>query len=108
MAIPVLAYGQNELRDRDPDLAGAKKLHEDLQQSNFHSGPFYLWSRFRISDAGFSDAGTVPTGEQSNGIALSVEAPHRLFFVPHKKTIFTVDFIPGYSFFNSGENEGQF
>ena len=108
MAIPVLAYGQTELRDRDPDLAGAKKLHEDLQQSNFHSGPFYLWSRFRLSDAGFSETANLPTGEQSNGIALAVEAPHRPFFVPQKKTIFTVDFIPGYSFFNAGDDEGQF
>ena len=109
MAIPLLASGQTQLRDRDPDLAGAKKLHEDMQQSNFHSGPFYLWSRFRISDAGFSDSGTAPTGEIGDGISLSVEAPQRLFFAPrsHRKTIFTVDFIPGYSFFNAGENEGQ-
>jgi hypothetical protein len=107
MATSLLAFGQTQMRDRDPDLAGAKKLHEDLQQSNFHSGAFYLWSRFRISDAGFSEAGTVPTGETSSGISLSVEAPQRLFFVPHKKTIFTVDFVPGYSFFNSGDDKGQ-
>ena len=107
MAIPLLASGQTQMRDRDPDLAGAKKLHEDLQQSNFHSGPFYLWSRFRISDAGFSEGGTVPTGEQSSGLSLSVEAPQRLFFVPARKTIFTVDFVPGYSFFNSDDEEGQ-
>ena len=108
MAIPLLATGQTQMRDRDPDLAGAKKLHEDLQQANFHSGPFYLWSRFRLSDAGFTEAGYVPTGEQSSGLALSVEAPQRLFFEPHRKTIFTIDVIPGYSFFSSGEEEGQF
>jgi hypothetical protein len=107
IAIPTLASGQAQMRDRDPDLAGAKKLHEDLQQSNFHSGSFYLWSRFRIADAGFSEAGTAPTGDQTNGISLSIEAPHRLFYVPARKTIFTVDFIPGYSFFNSGDTEGQ-
>lgn len=106
MAIPVFAAGET-MRDRDPDLAGAKKLHEDLQQSNFHYGRFYLWSRFRLSDAGFSDSGYVPTGEQSSGLSLSVEAPQRLFFEPHKKTIFTIDFIPGYSFFSSGDQEGQ-
>ncbi len=107
MVIPLFASGQTQLRDRDPDLAGAKKLHEDLQQANFHSGPFYLWSRFRLADAGFSSAGTVPTGDQGDGIALSVEAPHRLFFVPARKTIFTVDFVPGYSFFNADGDEGQ-
>lgn len=107
MVIPLFASGQTQLRDRDPDLAGAKKLHEDMQQANFHSGPFYLWSRFRLADAGFSSAGSVPTGDQGDGIALSVEAPHRLFFVPARKTIFTVDFVPGYSFFNADDNEGQ-
>lgn len=110
MTLTLLAFGQStqNLRDRDPDLAASKKLHEDLQQANFHSGPFYLWSRFRISDAGFSDAGSVPTGESASGITLSVEAPQRLTFVPRKKTIFTLDFIPGYSFFSSGDDHGQF
>ncbi|MDP9190980.1 MAG: hypothetical protein M3P06_04675 [Acidobacteriota bacterium] len=104
IAIPLLASGQ--MRDRDPDLDGAKKLHEDMQQSNFHYGRFYLWSRFRISDAGFADAGSAPTGDLADGLSLSIEAPQRLFYAPRKKTIFTFDFVPGYSFFNSGE-EGQ-
>ena len=104
IAIPLLASGQ--MRDRDPDLDGAKKLHEDMQQSNFHYGSFYLWSRFRISDAGFSDAGSAPTGDLADGLSLSIEAPQRLFFAPRKKTIFTFDFVPGYSFFNSGD-DGQ-
>lgn len=106
--IPLLASAQQGMRDRDPDLAGAKKLHEDMQQSNFHSGPFYLWSRFRLADAGFSEAGSLPTGESSTGLTLSVEAPQRLFFVPHKKVIFTADLVPGYSFFNAGDKNGQF
>ncbi|HEX6641948.1 MAG TPA: hypothetical protein VF215_12595 [Thermoanaerobaculia bacterium] len=107
VALPLLVSAQS-MRDRDPDLAGAKKLHEDLQQANFHSGPWYLWSRFRLSDAGFTDSGYIPTGESANGLTLSVEAPQRLFFVPHKKVIFTADFVPGYAFFNSGDENGQF
>ncbi len=108
ITFPLLAIGQTQgMRDRDPDLASAKKLYGDLQQANFHSGAFYLWSRFRISDAGFSDSGYMPTGENSNGVSLSVEAPQRFYFVPRKKTIFTLDVIPGYAVFNSGEREGQ-
>ncbi|MFL6247192.1 MAG: hypothetical protein ACJ74H_14260 [Thermoanaerobaculia bacterium] len=107
--LTLFAFGQTQnLRDRDPDLAGSKKLHEDLQQANFHSGPFYLWSRFRLSDAGFSESSFAPTGESAGGLTLSVEAPQRLYFVPRKKTIFTVDLIPGYSFFNAGDESGQF
>lgn len=109
IAIPLLAFGQiQNMRDRDPDLEATKKLHSDLQQANFHNGTFYLWSRFRISDAGFSDAGYIPTGDQSSGLSLSVEAPQRFYFVPRKKTIFTLDLIPGYSFFSSGDRRGQF
>jgi hypothetical protein len=109
ISVTMLAFGQAQnLRDRDPDLEAAKKLHEDLQQANFHSGPFYLWSRFRLSDAGFSDAGYVPTGDNASGLTLSVEAPQRLYFVPRKKMIFTLDVVPGYSFFNAGDENGQF
>jgi hypothetical protein len=109
MSMALLASGQTtqNLRDRDPDLEAAKKLHEDLQQANFHSGPFYLWSRFRLSDAGFSESAYVPTGEDSSGLTLAVEAPQRLYFIPHKKTIFTLDVVPGYAFFNAGEESGQ-
>lgn len=105
-----MSYAQQpqNLRDRDPDLEATRKLYEDLQQANFHSGPFYLWSRLRLSDAGYTEAAYVPTGEQSGGLSLTVEAPQRFFFVPRKKTIVTVDLIPGYSFFSSGDRRGQF
>lgn len=108
--VPILALAQapQAMRDRDPDLSASKKLYEDLQQANFHSGPFYLWSRFRLSDAGFTDAGYMPTGEDSGGLSFAVEAPQRLFFVPRKKTIFTLDVVPGYSVFSAGERSGQF
>jgi hypothetical protein len=107
-AFTLLAQAPQNMRDRDPDLAGTRKLFEDMQQANFHSGPFYLWSRFRLSDAGFSDAGYMPTGENSGGISLSVEAPQRFFFAPKKKVVFTLDAVPGYSFFSSGKQDGQF
>jgi hypothetical protein len=109
ISLALLASGQTQnLRDRDPDLDSAKQLHEDLQQANFHSGPFYLWSRLRLSDAGFSESANIPTGEYSNGLSLALEAPQRLYFVPRKKTIFTLDVVPSYAFFNTGDQRGQF
>lgn len=112
-AIPVLASAQQpqDLRDRDPDLSGAKRLAADLQQANFHRGPFYLMSRFRISDAGFSGSAGVPAGGDDLGISLSVDAPQRLYFVPAKKVIFSVEAIPGYTFIETkgdDERSGQF
>lgn len=107
VVLPFLAYGQQQqtLRDRDPDLEAAKKLAEDRQQANFHYGPFYLLSRLRLADAGYSQDTGVPTGDQG-GLSLSVEAPQRLFLVANKKTIFTFEVVPGYTFF-SGDRDNQ-
>jgi hypothetical protein len=108
--IPVLAFGQQyqKLRDRDPDLSASKQIAAELQQANFHYGPWYLMSRLRVSDAGFTEAGGyLPTGGDDGGISLSVEAPQRLYFVPRKKTVYTFEVVPGYTFFGS-ERSNQF
>lgn len=96
------------LRDRDPDLEGSKKVAADLQQANFHNGSWYLLSRIRIADAGFSQGAYVPTGESDGGLTLKVEAPNRLYFVPRKKQVYSVEFVPAYSFFQEGNRQGQF
>jgi hypothetical protein len=100
--IPVILCAQTStssstLRDRDPDLAGAKKLASELQDANFHFGSVYLLSRLRVADAGYTETAYVPTGEDSGGLRLTVEAPQRLYFVPHKKTVFTAELVPGYN-----------
>jgi hypothetical protein len=107
VVLPLFAHGQQQqtLRDRDPDLEAAKKLANDRQQANFHYGPFYLLSRLRLADAGYSQDSGVPAGDQG-GLSLSVEAPQRLFFVANKKAIFTFEVVPGYTFF-SGDRDNQ-
>lgn len=108
LGISVTAFAQSGLRDRDPDLAGTKKVVAELQQANLHSGPFYLLSRIRLADAGFAEDYYLPTGDVTGGISLRIEAPQRLYFVPQRKTVFTLELIPGYSFFKAGSREGQF
>ena len=110
IAVPLIASAQQDqrLRDRDPDLAAAKKLWADLQNANFHTGPFYWMSRVRISDAGYTETGYLPTGDQAGGLSLTVEAPNRFYFVPRKKVIFSADVTPSYSFFSEGDNRRQF
>jgi hypothetical protein len=105
----VIATAQQSqtLRDRDPDLSGAKKLAADLQQANFHVGSLYLMSRIRISDAGFSGSSAVPTGGDNAGFSLAVEAPQRLYFVPTKKVILSAEVVPGYAFFTRDQREGE-
>ena len=110
VAISVSAFAQQSqtLRDRDPDLEASKRLAGDLQQANFHNGYWYLLSRFRVADAGFSDGAYVPTGDTEGGLSFKVEAPQRLYFVPRKKTVYSVEFVPGYNFFKEGTHENQF
>ena len=82
ISVAASAQQTQTLRDRDPDLSAAKKVAADLQQANFHNGPWYLLSRFRIADAGYSEGAYVPTGDSEGGLSLKVEAPQRLYFVP--------------------------
>jgi hypothetical protein len=111
--IPVIISAQTStassqtLRDRDPDLSGAKKLAAELQDANFHYGSFYLLSRLRIADAGYTETAYVPTGEEGGGLRLTVEAPQRLYYVPHKKTVFTAEVVPGYNVFSEGRNDNR-
>lgn len=109
---PFAALGQStaqQLRDRDPDIEASKRLANELQTANFHYGPFYLLSRIRVADAGFSDtSSSLPAGSQSGGLSLSLEAPNRVYFVPHKKTILTMEVTPSYAFLGSDDDNGQF
>jgi len=106
-SVSALAQSQG-LRDRDRDLEGTKKVLSELQQANIHSGRFYMLSRIRISDAGFAEDYYLPTGDVQGGVNLRVEAPQRIYIVPRKKTVFTADFVPGYTFLSGGRKSGQF
>jgi hypothetical protein len=105
LATSVSAFGQQnqKLRDRDPDLAGSKKIIEEIQQANFHFRSFYLSSRIRLSDVGYSEGGYVPTDEKSGRFSLAVEAPQRLYYRPVQKFVLSVEAIPSYSFFGDRE-----
>jgi hypothetical protein len=98
ISFSAFAQSTTGLRDRDRDLEGAKKVVGEIQKANIHSGRFYMFSRIRLSDAGFSEDVYLPTGDVRGGVNLRVEAPNRLYFVPHRKVVFSVDATPAYSF----------
>ena len=108
LTLAVSAQHDQKLRDRDPDLTAAKKLASDLQQANFHNGSFYFLSRIHIADAGYSESAYIPTNDSEGGLSLSVTAPQRLYFVPRKKTVYSLEVTPGYSFFDEGRGGNQF
>lgn len=104
-ALPVLASAQ--VRDRDPALAGQKALATDLQAATFHRGLFYLLSRIQLADIGYDQEFYAPTADQSNGVSFGISAPQRLYFVPRRKVVFSIDAVPSYSFISGGDRRGQ-
>ena len=107
IALPAIGQGQETqqsstgIRDRDRALAGARAIQNDLQRSNFHSGPWYVLTRLQLSDIGFTDEFFVPTSDHGAGLAFSVGAPTRIYLVPRKKVVLSAEVVPSYSFFRS-------
>jgi len=104
-ALPILANAQ--VRDRDPALAGQRALANDVQAATLHDGPFYLLSRIQLADIGYDQEYYTPTADQSTGVSFGVSAPQRLYFIPRKKVVFSVDAVPSYSFVTGTSRHGQ-
>ncbi len=102
ISVPLLA--QEGLRDRDRTLAASQRISADLRSARFRSGPFYLLSSISLSDIGYESQFFVPTADQGSGISFGLSAPNRLYYVPTKKTIFSVQATPTYTFFTSTQN----
>jgi hypothetical protein len=96
------AHAQNGLRDRERSFAASQAIAADLRKAHFHHGPFYLLSTFQLSDIGYDSSFYVPTADRQTGFRFGVQAPTRLYIVPSKKTIYSIDVRPEVSFFNKG------
>lgn len=97
MGCAFVVSAQEGLRDRDPTFSESKKIANDLNQSSAHSGPFYLLSRFQISDLGYSEEMYLPLAATSRGLSFAASAPQRLYFVPQRKTVYSIEVIPSYA-----------
>jgi hypothetical protein len=106
--IAMTASAQEGLRDRDPNFEATKKIANDLTQSTFHYGPFYLLSRFQLSDLGYSDELFVPVTTTPSGLQFAVSAPQRLYFIPRKKVVLSAEVIPSYAIVNQSGSNNQF
>ncbi|HEX8155022.1 MAG TPA: hypothetical protein VF698_17950, partial [Thermoanaerobaculia bacterium] len=106
--IPLVAVAQEQgLRDRDPQLDQSKRIASDLQRATLHYGPFYLLSSIQLADVGYerTDQFWVPTSDQASGLTLGINAPQRLYFVPRKKVVFSLEAVPGYSFYANDDGD---
>lgn len=98
-----VAQAQEGLRDRDPVLQGAKKVATDLQSATAHYGPWYLLSRFQLSDLGYGQSYYTPTGDQSSGFSIGATAPQRLYFVPSRRVVLSAEAVPQYVWVDKGD-----
>src|SRR5947209_420528 len=102
------AMAQNGLRDRERAFSASQEIANDLRKAHFHHGPFYLLSTFQLSDIGYDSSFYVPTADKQSGFRFGIQAPTRLYVVPSKKTIYSLDVRPEWSFFRSGRNRNVF
>src|ERR1043166_5585904 len=97
MGSALVLSAQEGLRDRDPTFAESKKIANALNQSWAHSGPFYLLSHIQIPDLGYSDEIYLPLAATSRGLSFAASAPQRLYFVPQRKTVYSIEVVPSYA-----------
>ncbi len=102
------AFAQSGLRDRERSFSASQDIANDLRKAHFHHGPFYLLSTFQLSDIGYDSSFYVPTADRQSGFRFGIQAPTRLYFVPSKKTIYSIDFRPEVSFFTRGKSSTVF
>jgi len=107
-AVSLAASAQEGLRDRDPVLQAAKKIASDLQAATFHYESFYLLSRFELADLGYGAQYSTPTGTQSGSFSIAASAPHRLYYVPSRRVVFSAEAVPQYAWVHEKGARSQF
>lgn len=99
---------QEGLRDRDPTFTASKQIASDLNQAFAHSGPFYFLSRIQISDLGYSQEVFLPVTAASKGLTFAMTAPQRLYFVPSRKAVYSIQVTPSYAWIKKPDGGNQF
>jgi hypothetical protein len=95
-------HAQSGLRDRERAFSASQAIADDLRKAHFHHGAFYLLNTIQLSDIGYDSSFYVPTVDRQSGFRLGIQAPTRLYFVPRKKTIYSIDVRPEWSIFSHG------
>jgi hypothetical protein len=93
---------QNGLRDRERAFSASQQIASDLRRAHFHHGAFYLLNTIQLSDIGYDSSFYVPTADRQSGFHFGIQAPTRLYIVPRKKTVYSLDVRPEWSFFGKG------
>jgi hypothetical protein len=100
--------GQSGLRDRERAFSASQQIADDLRRAHFHHGAFYLLNTIQLSDIGYDSSFYVPTADRQSGFRFGIQAPTRLYIVPQKKTIYSIDVRPEWSIFSRGSKKNVF
>ena len=101
-------FGQAGLRDRERAFSASQQIAADLRKAHFHHGAFYLLNTIQLSDIGYDSSFYVPTADRQSGFRFGIQAPTRLYIVPSKKTIYSIDVRPEWSIFSRGSKQNVF
>jgi hypothetical protein len=101
-------HAQNGLRDRERAFAASQEIANDLRKAHFHHGAFYLLNTIQLSDIGYDSSFYVPTADRQSGFRFGIQAPTRLYIVPRKKTVYSLDVRPEWSFFSKNRSSVVF
>jgi hypothetical protein len=93
-------FAQSGLRDRERAFAASQEIASDLRKAHFHHGAFYLLNTFQLSDIGYDSSFYVPTADHQSQFRFGIQVPTRLYIVPRKKTVYSLDVRPEWSFFD--------
>jgi hypothetical protein len=104
---PCQLSAQEGLRDRDRTFEASRKIAADLQKARAHYGAFYFLSGLELTDIGYNQTLFAPTSSEDGAISLGIRAPQRLYFVPTKKQVYSVELTPQYAFSTSRLSNGQ-
>jgi hypothetical protein len=101
------AQEEESLRNRDRTFDASRNIAADLQRAQIHDGPLYFLSQLRLSDIGYNQDFFMPVGNGS-GVSFGVAAPQRIFFVPTKKTVYSLEYTPEYNIIHSAGSSHQY
>ena len=102
-----VAEAQSSLRDRSAELQSRQEFDSNLEQSQLHYGPFYLFSRFDLGDIAY-DQNLLARSDNKHDFAIGATAPQRLYFVPAKKFALSLDLDPTYYAFLRDSSQNDF
>ena len=107
LSLSAFAQEEESLRNRDRTFDASRTIASELQRAQIHDGPFYFLTELRLSDIGYSQEFFMPVGN-GNGVTFGASAPQRIFFVPTKKTVYSIEYTPEYNVLHSGSSSSQY